>query len=354
MSNANDDSPGMITRARDWVDETLDGVVPEVPVGDWAESGVSWLDSTFGSVFDFISTAFETIDGYLTDALHWVPPLILALIFALIGFLRSWQLGLGTALSMTLIVAMDLWQLAMLTLSFIIIATVIALLIAIPIGILAARNRAVSVIVRPILDFMQTMPGFVYLVPTVTFFSLGLTPGLVATIVFALPPGVRLTELGIRQVDKEVVEAGEAFGATPRQILRGIQLPLARPTIMTGVNQVIMLALSMSVIAGIVAADGLGKRIIESIQQLQVGNAVEAGLGIVILAIFLDRLTSASGAGTISRVRGAINRGNNNASPAAGSDSGSSDQPSTADQVNEVEKAKMPPGRAAGGAVGGR
>src|SRR5680860_810541 len=166
-------------------------------------------------------------------------------------------------------------------------------LISIPLGIAATRSELVSTILRPVLDFMQTMPAFVYLIPAITFFGIGKVPGVVATVVFAMPPAVRLTELGIRQVDKEVVEAGEAFGSSPLQILTRIQIPLALPTIMAGVNQVIMLALSMVVIAGIVGAGGLGAVVIRGITRLQVGLGFEGGLAVVILAIFLDRITAA-------------------------------------------------------------
>ena len=177
----------------------------------------------------------------------------------------------------------------------VIIATLFAVIIAVPVGIWAARNDTVSAIVKPVLDFMQTMPAFVYLIPAVTFFSIGAGPALVATIIFSLPPGVRMTELGIRQVDAETVEAGHAFGATSRQILRGIQLPLAVPTIMAGINQLIMLALSMAVIAGMVGLDGLGKDVVESISTLRLPLGVEAGVAVVFLAIYLDRLTAALG-----------------------------------------------------------
>jgi glycine betaine/proline transport system permease protein len=161
-----------------------------------------------------------------------------------------------------------------------------------------------------VLDLMQAMPGFVYLIPAIVFFSIGFVPGLVATVIFALPPGVRLTELGIRGVDSETVEAGHAFGATPGQILRGVQLPLAMPTIMTGVNQVIMLALSMAVIAGIAGAPGLGKEIVQAMSTVNIGTGVEAGLSVVILAIYLDRLTSALGdmKGQRGSLLGAIGR----------------------------------------------
>jgi ABC-type proline/glycine betaine transport system permease subunit len=195
------------------------------------------------------------------------------------------------------IVAVDQWDNAMDTLALTLVAAFIAVLISIPLGIWAARSSAVSAIVRPILDFLQTMPAFVYLIPALILFRVGVVPGIVATIAFALAPGVRLTELGIRGVDAEVVEAGHAFGATPRRILRQIQLPLALPSIMAGVNQVIMLALSMVVIASMVGAPGLGRDIIQSLNRIDVGLGFEAGLSVVILAILLDRLTSTLGSG---------------------------------------------------------
>ena len=172
-----------------------------------------------------------------------------------------------------------------------------AVLLSIPLGIWAARSDTVSAIVRPVLDFLQTMPAFVYLIPALILFRVGVVPGIVATIAFAMAPGVRLTELGIRSVDTEVVEAGHAFGATPRRILRQIQLPLALPTIMAGVNQVIMLALSMVVIASMVGAPGLGRDIIQSLSRIDVGLGFEAGIAVVILAILLDRLTATLGTG---------------------------------------------------------
>jgi glycine betaine/proline transport system permease protein len=196
----------------------------------------------------------------------------------------------------------------MLTLSMVLVATVVALLLGIPLGIAAARWDRVSHAVRPVMDLMQTMPAFVWLVPVVTLFSIGVPAGLVATVIFALPPGVRLTELGIRQVDAEVVEAGHAFGGTPRQILRGIQMPLAMPTVMAGVNQVIMLALSMAVIAGLVGAPGLGSAVVTSISRLDIGLGFEAGLSVVVLAIYLDRITAAVGSTDRSRRGGLLGR----------------------------------------------
>ncbi|RIK17324.1 MAG: glycine/betaine ABC transporter [Acidobacteria bacterium] len=273
-----------------------ESVIPEVPIGDWVDHAFDWIDDNLTFLLDAFRTVVSTVVNGLIDLLMWPPALVMVLVFALIGWLvGSWKLALGTAIGFMLIISMDMWLPAMQTLALVIIATLIAVIIAIPVGVLAARNDTVSAIVRPVLDFMQTMPAFVYLIPAVIFFSIGLVPGAFATIIFALPPGVRLTELGIRQVDQETVEAGQAFGASPWQILRGIQLPLAVPTIMAGINQVIMLALSMAVIAGMTGADGLGKLVVESIARLNTPLGVEAGVAVVILAIFLDRVTAALG-----------------------------------------------------------
>lgn len=182
------------------------------------------------------------------------------------------------------------------TLSLIIVAVVIALIISLPLGVWAAKSSVVSTIVRPVLDFMQSMPALTYLVPAIVMFGIGQVPGAIATVIFALPPGVRFTELAIRQVNSEVVEAAQAFGATGSHILFKVQLPLATKTIMAGVNQVIMLALSMAVIAGMAGADGLGKMVVEAISTINIPKGVEAGLGVVLIAVFLDRVTAALGA----------------------------------------------------------
>lgn len=286
-----------------------------IPLGQAVESVVDWLRDNLGGFFDVVTAVVRWLVDGLTDVLVATPVPALIALFALIGWLlRSWQMAVGTVLAFSLVVAMDLWEPTLQTLSLVIVATLVALLIAIPLGIWSARNDAVRAILKPVLDFMQTMPGFVYLIPAITFFSIGVVPGVVATVIFALPPGVRLTELGIRGVDAETVEAGQAFGATPGQILRGIQLPLAMPTIMAGVNQVIMLALSMAVLAGIVGADGLGKIVVQSVSTARLSIGVEAGLAVVVIAVYLDRVTAALGGladhrssllGTLARRRAA-------------------------------------------------
>ncbi|MEH3089612.1 MAG: proline/glycine betaine ABC transporter permease [Microbacterium arborescens] len=267
-----------------------------IPLGQWAEVAVAWIRDNLSWLLGAISTAVGWLVGSLADLLLNAPIVVVIVVAALLGWvLRSWKFAIGTALSFAVILGVGQWVTAMQTLALVLIATVIAVVIAVPLGILAARSDRFSAILKPVLDLMQAMPGFVYLIPAIVFFSIGFVPGLVATVIFALPPGVRLTELGIRSVDAETVEAGHAFGATPSQILRGVQLPLAMPTIMTGVNQVIMLALSMAVIAGIAGAPGLGKEIVQAMSTVNIGTGVEAGLSVVILAIYLDRLTSALG-----------------------------------------------------------
>jgi glycine betaine/proline transport system permease protein len=268
-------------------------IVPFLPFGDWVNSFVNWVTTTFSGLFDLVKTVLLQVYADV----HWVfatPPfLAVAIVLSLVGwYAKTWRFGALMFVGFVVIAGVNEWDNAMATLSLTVIAAAIALIIAVPTGIWAARNDHVSRIVRPVLDFMQTMPAFVYLIPVIVIFLTGPVPGIVATVVFALAPGVRFTELGIRQVDTEVVEAGRAFGASNARILRQIQLPLALPTIMAGINQVIMLSLSMVVIAGLVGAGGLGQDVVTGLQTIQIPIGFDAGLSVVILAIFLDRITS--------------------------------------------------------------
>jgi glycine betaine/proline transport system permease protein len=268
-----------------------------IPIGEWVQRGVEWIQDNLTGVLDGISDGLTfVIDGF-EDGLLALPPLGLALAIVLLaGWRVGWRFGLFAAVSMTLIFGMQIWDETVSTLALVIGSSLLALLIGIPIGISMARNDGVEMVIRPVLDFMQTMPPFVYLIPAAIFFGLGKVPGAIATLIFAMPPAVRLTNLGIRQVSEENVEAGLAFGCTPRQLLFKVQLPLAMPSIMAGVNQTIMLALSMVVIASMIGAGGLGNTVLTGIQRLDVGLGFEGGLGVVLLAILLDRITQSFGA----------------------------------------------------------
>lgn len=274
-----------------------------LPVGDWIDAAVDWMTANLGWLFDAIAAFLNSMIEGLETGLSFPPALIFVVVVAIIAFYaKGWRFALFTAISFAAVAMMDLWDAAMSTLSLVLVASIVALVIGLPLGIIAARSDRFSGLIKPVLDLMQTMPSLVYLIPAIVFFGIGQVPGVVATVVFAMPPSVRLTELGLRQVDAEVVEAGEAFGASPMKILTRVQIPLALPTIMAGVNQVIMLALSMVVIAGMVGAGGLGAVIFRGVTRLDVGLGFEGGLSIVIIAVFLDRITAAFGDRASKRV----------------------------------------------------
>jgi len=270
--------------------------VLEFSLGTWMENAVAWVQThltwPFGITSKILTEMFDAVNAVLGAP----QPLLMAGILAVIAFwLRGLLAGVLAMAGFVVIDLMRLWDEAMASLSLVLTASVMTLVIAVPVGIWAARNRTVSAVTRPVLDFMQTMPAFVYLIPGVVFFSIGIVPGLIATVIFSMPPGVRMTELGIRQVDAELVEAAEAFGTRPAQTLTRVQFPLALPTIMAGVNQVIMLALSMVVIAGMAGAEGLGQSVYSAVTQVDIGLGFESGLGVVVLAMYLDRITGALG-----------------------------------------------------------
>lgn len=274
----------------------FDPLNPSIPFGAWVNSGIDWLQQQFGWFFDGIQAGLRTIYEALVFVLATPPYWIVILVLAAIAWrATSWRLALFTVIGFYVIRGFNLWEHAMQTIALVLLAVACALLLSIPLGIWAARSDTVSKVVRPILDLMQTMPAMVYLIPAITIFGIGPTPGAIATLVFAMPPGVRLTELAIRQVDKELVEAGHAFGSSPGRILRQIQIPVALPTIMAGVNQVIMLALSMVVLAGMAGAGGLGGDVVGSLSSLNVPLGVDAGTAVVIIAIYLDRVSASLG-----------------------------------------------------------
>ncbi|HOC84027.1 MAG TPA: proline/glycine betaine ABC transporter permease [Methanoculleus sp.] len=267
---------------------------PKIPVGKAAEVLVDRIDTHLGWLLDGASDGLRFLVGGFEDILLLMPAPILILLAGILVWLVTrrdiWLAGL-TVVGLLLIWNLGLWNLAMLTLALVVVSTVLALAIAIPLGIAAAGSETLNALLKPVLDFMQTMPPFVYLIPAVIFFGLGSVPGIIATVVFAMPPALRLTNLGIRQVPRELIEVADAFGSTPRQKLFKVQLPVALPTIMAGMNQCIMLALSMTVIASMIGAGGLGYQVLVGIQRVDIGMGFEAGLAIVIIAIILDRIT---------------------------------------------------------------
>ncbi|AXE39688.1 ABC transporter permease [Acidipropionibacterium virtanenii] len=266
---------------------------PRIPLGSWIESFFNWFQQAFDWLISFVNFVVGGMYNGLEAVLGAPLYLIMIVILAAIAWLcASWKVAVFTLIGFYIIRAVDQWDNAMQTLSLVIVAVVIALIIAIPLGIWAAKSKKFSAIIKPILDFMQTMPSLAYFVPVIVLFGIGQVPGAIATIIFALPPGVRFTELGIRQVDTETVEAGAAFGASPGHILTRIQIPLAMPTIMAGVNQVIMLALSMVVLSGMVGAGALGGEVVAALSQVDIGLGMEAGVAVVVVAVFLDRITS--------------------------------------------------------------
>ncbi len=267
-----------------------------IPVGSWIEAIVDWLLINLQPFFDFVTLVVGWLVDNLETGLLAIPQWAFVAVVALLGLWRvGWLFALFAVASLALVIGMDLWPETLSTFALVIASAIVALVIGLPLGVFSAKSDGAWAIIRPILDLMQTMPPFVYLIPAAMFFGLGKVPGAIATIIFAMPPAVRLTNLGIRQVAREMVEAGLSFGCTRRQLLFKVQLPLAMPSIMAGVNQVNMLALSMVVIASMIGAGGLGNTVLRGIQRLDVGLGFEGGLGVVILAILLDRISQTIG-----------------------------------------------------------
>jgi glycine betaine/proline transport system permease protein len=268
--------------------------VPSIPLDEWTESAVDWITDNFDGAFDVLDSAIDLVVNSLEYVLLAPPALLMVAVLGVIAFvLAGWRVALFTVLGLVFVISLDLWEAAMQTLALVLAATVVALVIGIPIGIIAAKSEALESAIRPVLDVAQTMPAFVYLVPIVVLLGIGAGPALIATVIFSMPPAVRLTLLGIQQVPKDTVEAAHAFGATPWQTLFKVELPLSLKTIMAGVNQVIMLSLSMVVIAGLAGAGGLGEPVVTGLSQLNVGISFVGGVGIVVIAIMLDRVTRA-------------------------------------------------------------
>lgn len=286
--------PANGSSASDWqISQLWDG---SMPIESWINQGLDWVVLHFRPFF-------QTVRAPIDSTLSWVEALLLSVpslaMVALFGLL-AWQfagraVALGTVISLSVVVMLGIWPEAMITLSLVLTSLAFCLVVGLPLGILLASNDRIQNIMRPLLDAMQTTPAFVYLVPVVMLFGIGNVPGVIVTIVFALPPLVRLTNLGIRQVRPDLIEAARAYGASPWQLLVKVQLPLAMPSIMAGVNQTLMLSLSMVVIASMIAVGGLGQMVLRGIGRLDMGLATVGGLGIVLLAISLDRITQAAG-----------------------------------------------------------
>lgn len=274
----------------------MNNLLPRIPFADWIDTGVDWLVDTFSSVFDGIAVLLETIVEGSVDGMALVPSILLAILFALLAWwVSNRNIAIFTLIGFLFIDYLGYWYPMLQMLALVLTSVVFAILIGIPIGIWASQQAAARRVINPILDLMQTMPAFVYLIPAIFFFNIGVVPGVVASVIFSMPPTIRLTMLGIDQVPKDLIEATEAFGSTTWQRLAKIQIPLAKPTIMAGVNQSIMLSLSMVVIASMVGAPGLGAEVYRAVTQLKTGVGFETGVSIVIVAIILDRITQHAG-----------------------------------------------------------
>jgi ABC-type proline/glycine betaine transport system permease subunit len=265
---------------------------PKIPLDEWVENAVDFLETYLSGLFNVVSVLIESIVNGFAAFFHWIPALaFIVLAAALAYYLGRWKFAAFTAIGLLLIDNLGYWDNTLDTLALVVTAALVSVVIGVPLGIWCAQSDRVRGALTPLLDFMQTMPAFVYLIPAVTFFGLGVVPGVIASVIFAVPPTIRLTNLGIRQVPEDLAEAADAFGSTRAQKLFKLQIPLAMPSIMTGINQTIMLSLSMVVIASMIGAQGIGADVYGAVTQIKTGQGFEAGLAIVVLAIVLDRMT---------------------------------------------------------------
>ncbi len=268
--------------------------IPKLPVAHAVEELTVWITQTFAFLFNPIQKYSEIFMKSVTNTLLFIPPVIFILLIAVLAFFVSGKkFGLATfsLVGLWFIYNQGHWDNLMNTVTLVLVASLLSVIIGVPFGILMAKSKIANAILSPVLDFMQTMPAFVYLIPAVAFFGIGMVPGVFASLIFAIPPTVRFTNLGIRQVSSELAEAAEAFGSTGSQKLFKVELPLAKSTIMAGINQTVMLALSMVVIASMIGAPGLGREVLSSLQRAQIGTGFVSGIGLVVLAIIIDRIT---------------------------------------------------------------
>jgi glycine betaine/proline transport system permease protein/glycine betaine/proline transport system substrate-binding protein len=272
-------------------------MLPILPVSDWANAFVEWLTETFSFIFEPIKTYLGDFMQLIISLLELLHPFVFIIIIMVLAYFvmnKKIVAPILVGIGLFFIYNQDLWDQLLNTMTLVIISSLLSVIIGVPLGILMSRSDRFQAVMKPILDFMQTMPAFVYLIPAVAFFGIGMVPGVFASIIFATPPTIRLTNLGIRQISAELIEASDSFGTTSMQKLIKVQLPLAKASIMAGVNQTVMLALSMVVIASMIGAPGLGRDVLSSLQRAEVGSGFVAGLSIVILAIIIDRFTQSS------------------------------------------------------------
>ncbi len=263
-----------------------------IPVDVWSVALINFIKNNFQGFFDVLSGVLGFLLGTTTDVLKAVPALVLIVIFSVLTYLfkKSWSLALLVFVALLFVLNQGYWEPTLETISLIIYATIACMAIGVPIGIAAAHRPTLYRVIRPVLDLMQTLPTFVYLIPTLVLFGLGNVPGLISTVVFVVPTPVRLTYVGISNVPRQLIEAGLAFGASPRELLWKVEIPAAMPTILAGLTQVIMLSLSMVVIAALVGAGGLGEPVVEAMETVQIGSGFTSGLAIVVVAVLLDRV----------------------------------------------------------------
>lgn len=268
----------------------------KLPIADLVDTFVDWMTDAWGPFLDAFSDGFSQLIDAVSGVLEWIPWWVIIILVVLLAFkVNGYKFAIGSAIGLFVIWNLELWPAFIATFVLVLFSSLIAMIVGFPLGILSGKNAHFYRIIMPILDFMQTMPSFVYLIPALLMFGIGQVPAIFATVIFAMPPIIRLTALGIRQVPEDLIEVGESFGCTPMQLLVKIQLPSAIPTIMTGVNQTMMLALSMVVVSAMIGAGGLGAGVLQAISQLRNGMGFEYGIAVVIMAIILDRILQGIG-----------------------------------------------------------
>lgn len=276
-----------------WYEWLISILKTKIPLDTGVEIAIDFLTSVLAVPLDVFSNILMIISSNLDQIFLNIPPLLfIGLVASLMGYVRNWQYSVFSLLALLLMFNLGLWEATLMTLSLVLTAALLSVVVGIPVGILTAHSQLAETIVRPILDFMQTIPPFVYLIPAMMFFGLGKVPAIAATFIYATPPSIRLTRLGFEEIPDEILEAGKAFGASPWQLLWKVEIPTAFSSIMMGINQTIMLSLSMMVIAAMIGAKGLGQQVLRSLSWIDVGMGFEAGIGIVVLAMVMDRMVT--------------------------------------------------------------